>query len=139
MSGLRALAVLVLGGCSFLFVQGPPEHHDRLAYFDCTTSRLGPWLDVGWTAFAGLTAAAVASQTKEEYEAMNPGSQATAIGLYSTFAALGLAGAIWGFVRVGQCIDAKGAMVSRLQPNTWPEVPPPAPPASAPAPPASAP
>jgi hypothetical protein len=47
------LACLVLGGsaCGWLFSHGPPQGHERMNYFSCTESNVGPILDVTW---AGL-------------------------------------------------------------------------------------
>ncbi len=39
------------GGCSFVFVSGPPLGHEELEYFTCTESNSVPVLDVLW---AGL-------------------------------------------------------------------------------------
>jgi hypothetical protein len=128
---LRALVVLLVGGCSFAFVEGRPAHHERLSYFECTTSRLGPILDTVAAGYFGLAAAVLAGQSEAEqaqYERDNPNvDRETQLGLFTAFAVLGAAGAIWGYVRTQQCRDAKGLMVARLKPNTWPPVPPPAP------------
>jgi hypothetical protein len=128
---VRALVVLLAGGCSFAFVEGRPADHERRAYFECTTSRLGPILDTVFGGYMGLTAALLASQSEEEqaqFERDNPNvDRETQIGVFTAFAVLGTAGAIWGYVRTQQCIDAKALMVARLKPNTWPPVPPPAP------------
>ena len=48
-------------GCSFLFVHGPPPDHERLPYFDCSSSNVLPVLDA---LYGGLAAAeAVAAGT----------------------------------------------------------------------------
>jgi hypothetical protein len=48
--GFRFVAImclgLVLGGCSYLFVSGPPLRPDRSRAFDCTTSNGWPVFDV---------------------------------------------------------------------------------------------
>jgi hypothetical protein len=53
-----ALVVAVIsvatGGCSWIFVKGPPKGHEKLAYFSCTESNTLPWLDAVW---AGLNVA----------------------------------------------------------------------------------
>jgi len=57
---MRALALVLLGGCSFVFVQGPPD--PPKPPFECTDSNIAPGVDLGLAgAFAavgilGLTA-----------------------------------------------------------------------------------
>ena len=50
--GLWGLAGLCsTAGCSFLFVHGPPPDHERLPFFDCSSSNVLPVLDAlyaGW-------------------------------------------------------------------------------------------
>ena len=48
------LALALLSGCSFVFVSGPPAHHEQLPYVSCTESRVAPVLD---TIFARNAAA----------------------------------------------------------------------------------
>lgn len=49
---LRPVAIgclgLVWGGCSYLFVTGPPPRHARSGSFDCTTSNAAPVFDAIW-------------------------------------------------------------------------------------------
>jgi len=49
MRRMGVLFTVLLSGCSFVLVSGPPANHRELPAFDCTTSRLGPGLGTGWT------------------------------------------------------------------------------------------
>lgn len=48
--GMKTIALFLLaagaGGCSWIFVEGPPPDHAELDYFTCTTSKAAPRLDV---------------------------------------------------------------------------------------------
>ncbi|HEY5927941.1 MAG TPA: hypothetical protein VIV11_39915 [Kofleriaceae bacterium] len=159
-----AILVMAMSGCSFALVSGPPANHRELPSFDCTTSRLGPGLDVAWSILQGLNIATAASQSDAEWDDMYGGdaplARSTALPLYVALAGLGVAGMYYGFSRTGSCRQAKNELVARqmqpggMQPQpgvgTWPPPaapvgpPPPAPvpapgevpPAPAPAPPA---
>ena len=134
---------LWLTGCSFLFVSGPPEHHEQLPYFSCTESRLVPALDTVWTALQTLNFIVTTARSDTDWHdnfcdkgdttCSPPFGRTTAIPLYIGLAALGAAGMYYGFSRTGECREAKAEWAQRAQgqpgvmppPGTWP--PPPAP------------
>jgi len=95
--------VLALGsqsGCSFAFVNGPPEHHAEMATFECTESNAWPVLDAIWAGLNGLGAASAAGDNQ------NPNQgQIIAVGL--GWLALSGISAITGFSKVSACNDAK--------------------------------
>lgn len=102
--GVRGLVACQLGGCSLLFVNGPPAKHERMADFDCTTSRLAPVFD----AFEGAA-----------YVAASVGSEVSAgkgIGNAGWIGALGFgASAVYGFSKTSQCARAKQDLAGRKQ------------------------
>lgn len=98
---------LSVGGCGFIFVNGPPENHQEMNYFNCTESEVGPILDGVW---AGLNAAGAvtAAINPDDYE--NSGAIITS-GLIWT----GVSGAasIVGQNKVSDCRQAKRALADR--------------------------
>lgn len=141
---IAALVVLLTtGGCSFVFVDGPPAQHRQMPYFDCTKSRFVPVLDVIFSALQIANFSLAAGKSDEEWDEMYDGDapieRGPSMGLYAGLAALGSVSAYVGFKRTSKCRDAKGELMIRQrgmqpaypqQPGTWPPAPaPPAPPA----------
>jgi hypothetical protein len=108
---VRALWAVVglpwISGCSFMFMQGPPDNHARLKYFDCVSSVAAPVADTTGAAAYGLFAAATASIDDEDSEPPSPV-------LFGTFAALHLASAIYGYVDASSCNSAKQELANRI-------------------------
>jgi hypothetical protein len=106
----RWVVVLVLGllsqGCSFLFVDGPPDRHEKLAYFDCTSTAGPEVVDITYAVLFGMVAAASSSSSSTESEAVA-----------ATLVAAGTFGgsAIYGIVQTSECNKAKDALRIRLQ------------------------
>lgn len=104
---ISALLCLPLcSGCSFLFTQRPPDNHEQLVYFDCTSSGAAPASDVLSTVLYGLTAVSAA----RDYDTT---TQRVGVG-FGVVAAVTAASAIYGFVSNGSCSDAKAALEQRL-------------------------
>ena len=60
-SALRlALCAVILagGGCSYVFVDGPPKNHAQLPYFECSSSKAWPVIDTVMAATLGIAAGA---------------------------------------------------------------------------------
>jgi hypothetical protein len=148
MRTMALAACLATTGCSFAFVSGPPANHQQLPYFDCTSGRAAPILDVVWTAFQLLNLATLASTSEAEFDAQfeaTPGgndppfSRTTGMTINAVLGAAGAFGAYYGFKKTGECRAAKSELVLRMNttgqgfgpqtPGTWP---PPAAPAPAP-------
>ena len=140
---MRYLIVILLGGCSFAFVSGPPANHAQLPYFDCTQSRVAPILDTAFTVVQGLNFAVAASDSDAEWDRQFSGdppiARTTAMGVYVGFAALGAAGMYYGYSKTADCRAAKQAWMVRggmqqPMPGTWPppQPQPPQPPAQTP-------
>jgi len=147
------------GGCSFLFADAAPEHHEKMLYFDCTST---PGLEVAdgslalINALGGVTAL---SQTEAEYKDKNGKDANRNAAATVSLAAAGIfaGSAIYGIIVTENCSDAKADLRQRIiererhlaeRPATAPPVaplpaplPPPvaAPPAVAPVPPSTAP
>lgn len=140
-----------LAGCSFAFVSGPPANHRQAPYFDCTSSRVVPVLDVIWSVLQTANFALSVSRSDEEWDDMFNGdpplARGTAIPVYAILAGLGIGGAVYGFAKTSSCRAAKAELSGRMMqgdgggygaPATWPPpgppaAPPPAPMAPAPA------
>ncbi len=134
MQRIGVLFTVMLSGCSFVLVSGPPSNHQQLPSFDCTTSRLGPGLDTVWSILQVLNLATAASKTNTEWNDQfggnPPFSRTTAMPLYAALAGLGVAGMYYGFSKTGQCRSAKNELNARMmqpggagmQPGagTWP-------------------
>jgi hypothetical protein len=116
-------------------VSGPPVNHRQLPYFECSSGRVLPILDVIWTALQLGNMAALGAQSDAEFSAdfQNndpPFSRKTAMGLNVAFAALGGFSAYYGFTKTGECRTAKNELILRMNqggmgpaPGTWPPQP----------------
>jgi hypothetical protein len=103
-------------GCSLMFVDKPPANHASLRYFDCTSSRLAPVADATLAGLMGLAALGSTSDTQQDAR--------TTVEV-SVLAAGALASAVYGFVNVGHCRDAKEGLSRRLlfEPPATPPAP----------------
>ncbi len=139
---MRTLVLVLgmfLGGCSFVFVSGPPANYRQLPAYECTSSRAAPALDTVWAALQTsnlLYASLVSDSTWSSFYNGNPPlARKTAIPFYAVLAALGIGGMYYGFTKTGECRRARWETMQRgMQappPATWP---PPAAPTPAPAP-----
>ena len=99
------LAVAMSGGCSFVFVQSPPNNHKDLTHFNCTDSSVAPILDAtfGGLAFVGMVGDA----------ADNGLADGAAEGLVLVGGIL--ASAVYGFVKVRECKEAETMLAARLR------------------------
>jgi len=100
-----ALFALGSSSCSLLFVTEPPPNHQRLPYFDCTSSRLAPVIDTVLATTYGLAAAGTLSVEPNSTQAVLP-LVALAGGL--------VASAVVGFRQTEACRDAKAELTERL-------------------------
>jgi hypothetical protein len=106
-----ALVVSLCGGCSFLFVHGPPANHKQLQYFDCSTSNVAPVLD---TIFGASAAVNVVGAAADSREFSNLGSQKTTIAIAAGEAALFVASAAYGYMKTSDCRAAQADMLARM-------------------------
>lgn len=115
---MLAIEVFVFGlaptGCSFLFVTEAPPNHQRLPYFDCTSSRTSPVID---TVLAGVYGAAAVGGLIEARSQTGGGYGSS--GLTTTLLPLAFAGglaasAISGYSQTAKCREAKAALMERL-------------------------
>jgi hypothetical protein len=112
--GVGKLAVLVaaLGvmpaACSLAFVNGPPPNHQKLAYFDCSSSRALPTLDL---LVAG--AATVDAIPGVANSASSLSSSRANLAVFGTEAALFAASAVYGYSKTAECREAQSEMVKR--------------------------
>jgi hypothetical protein len=105
--GSRWVGVLVAGvlsqGCSFTFVDGPPDRHEKMLYFDCTSS-LGP-------AVVDITYAATSAALTASNSERGTNDATTA---YALTAGVFGASAIYGIMRTQACNQAKDDLRRRL-------------------------
>jgi hypothetical protein len=124
---------LLTGGCSFVFSSGPPEDHQQMPYFDCTSTMGLPVADGFFTTGNIVTAITTFRQSKEEFKLKNDGQNRNATGGIAVAGALiSGASAIYGIVQANRCSAAKEELKKRiLTPMLTPPVrptPPPLPP-----------
>ena len=104
------LVLLATGGCSLVFVNGPPLGHQRMEDFSCTESRVWPIVDIG----LGATAAAT---TRVQTESPVTGEWEVVVGQTIAFAAAVTAvyalSSFVGFKRVSTCRAAKQNIAQR--------------------------
>jgi hypothetical protein len=101
--------VLPLTGCSFLFVDAPPEHperHSRRSEMPCTSSKVAPIIDTVLAGYEAVRTATAVAASDSDYDGI-PISREADIGLALGFLALFGASAAYGYVVTGQCTDAK--------------------------------
>jgi hypothetical protein len=130
-SSTRAVAVLTclsVSGCSFIFSEGPPPSHERLPYFDCSTSYAPPVLDTIWAGLNGLGAAVAAGQSDAEWKQNNSSDRGTVVGVGLVWLAVSGASAIYGYNKVAACHEAKEKLMLRtVRPagaiQAWPPPP----------------
>jgi hypothetical protein len=105
----------VNAGCSFIFVDGVPSDHAKLAYFDCT-STYGLSVADGLIALTGGIGAGTAlSQSKQEYADKNNGaSRNAAAGVDIALAGLLAGSAVYGVVQATRCDRAKEELKARI-------------------------
>ena len=133
------LCVLALGpvaaGCSFMFMEGVPADHAKLAYFDCTSTYGLAVADGVVGMSSAIQAATALSQSKQEYSDKNNGGSRNAVAGVGIAVATLLAGsATYGIVQATRCDRAKDELKARI--FAAPLRPPPPLPALAPPPPA---
>jgi hypothetical protein len=92
-------------GCSFLFVDGPPDRHEKLAYFDCTSSAGPEVVDITYALIAGAVAAGTTTSDDEDGSAR--GANLLVAGVFG-------ASAVYGIVKTTECNNAKDALRIRL-------------------------
>ena len=99
---------VILSGCSFLAVNGPPRNHETMTSFECTESRATPIMD---GLFGGLYLVSALTLRGEEPVWASGEAWVQIAGL----APAGLHGvsAVVGFVRVNDCRAAREALARR--------------------------
>jgi hypothetical protein len=110
-AGLAAVNI----GCSFVFIDGPPADHAKLAYFDCTSTYGLPVADGLFALTGALGAGEALSESKQTYADKNGGaSRNAAAGVDIALAGLGVASAVYGVVQTARCDSAKEALRARI-------------------------
>jgi hypothetical protein len=111
---VRAYAVLMgaltLGsgsGCSFLFTDSPPARHTELPYFDCTSGRWAPNIDLTVAALYALVAVTTLSQPSERRESDVVGGSLLLTGAFG-------GSAVYGYQRTAACREAKAQLAERM-------------------------
>jgi hypothetical protein len=104
------LFVTVLPGCSFIFVHGPPEDHEKLRYFDCDSGGSAMTADIAGGTLSGLMAVTLASSTDESGEPPPRSAPIT----FGALSAVYLASAVYGGVNRSRCNSAKQELSARI-------------------------
>ena len=112
--GATALS-FACGGCSFLFADPPPTNHEKMVYFDCTST---PGLEVAdgvMTLIIGAGAVDTISTPEKKFERENDGGDRnTAAGIGFVTAAVLAGSAVYGIVVTENCNDAKENLRQRI-------------------------
>lgn len=109
-----ALCALVLtaGGCSYVFVDGPPKNHARLPYFECSSSNAWPVVDAVMAASLGLAASAAfvdgGSSSNDTSQGLVAAAEAAAFAI----------SAVSGYQKVAGCREAKEELIASLGSRT---------------------
>src|ERR1700759_730290 len=100
MIGIMIAALTAQPGCSFLFVNGPPDNHAKLPTWDCSDSNAWPVVDVIWAALNGIGAASASGgdQTTNAQGDMVSSSTVVAVGV--AWLVVSGVSAIYGFKKV---------------------------------------
>ncbi len=104
------LALTSLAGCSFAFVHGPPPNHEKLSYFDCSSSNILPVLDA---LYAGVAVADTVAASVRAESPSSPASAKAEAAAFAAEAALVGASAIYGFTKTSECRKAQGLLLNR--------------------------
>lgn len=128
--GAVAAAILSVacGGCSFLFVNGPPPDHKTSSFFGCTSSNTIPIVDLAFAAGSVLEAVEGGTATQTQDYGTTTGSRTGEAITFGVTAAVLAASAAYGFNKTSQCRDALADLVRRTPPPTPALAPPLAPP-----------
>lgn len=94
-------------GCSLAFVNGPPPNHEKIAYFDCSTSNALPTIDL---LFAG---AATVDAIGGTAGASGLPSNRAELAVFGAEAAVFAASAIYGYRKTSECRKAQSDMLRR--------------------------
>src|SRR5579871_5769188 len=103
------------GGCSFVFTETVPNDHQKMPYFDCT-STYGLAAADGFVALSGaIGAGTTLSQSKQDFANKNNGaSRNAAAGVDLVLAGVTLASGIYGAVQATRCDHAKEELKARI-------------------------
>lgn len=103
-----SVSALASGGCSFMFVDGPPKRHRQLPYFTCTTSRGWPVVDTVFAGLYGLSAISAFANADSDNDTTTVGA------VTGGLAALFIASAVSGYSDASQCREATEDLQLRL-------------------------
>lgn len=102
------LGLPLISGCSFIFMQGPPDDHAKLRYFDCVSNTAAPVTDTVNAAANGLVTVLSLQDSSDDDES-------AAILVFGSVAALYAASAIYGYVSAETCSLAKQGLADRIE------------------------
>jgi len=126
------MAATSVGGCSFIFSEGPPDDHLERATFLCGESHAPPVLDSVGAGLLALSAMGLQSgKEKSVSDAAAMGNDPVqtrhdinvSTGIAVAFAAIDVASAIYGYHAVGECRAAQELRVAETMHARW--LPPP--------------
>jgi hypothetical protein len=100
----------VLSGCSFLFVDGPPSSHKQLPYFECTSGKGWPTVDLVWGGLSGIESLELLSASSNSSSSAGK----TAAAIVAGEAVLFIASAVYGYEKASDCREAKDELMNRL-------------------------
>jgi len=102
---------LTLGACSVAFTHGPPPGHEKVPAFNCTTSNVGPILDIIVGSAYLIGSVASAANEGDPYYAKSNQGVLLLTGVVGAVV-LGVTSAI-GFEKTAKCRAAKAELAAR--------------------------
>ena len=116
---LRIMLLCVLPltstACGWIFTNGPPPNHERLNFFTCSQSRIGPGIDVAWTVGSAIAIATVLTSSEAEFRSnFSSVSRGAAAATYGVWGAATAFSAVSGFKKVSECRAATALLQERL-------------------------
>jgi hypothetical protein len=103
----------VLSGCSFLFVDGPPSSHKQLPYFECTSGKGWPTVDLVYGGLVGVESIALFS-AKSSLDSSSSSNLTAVAAVAAAEAALFISSAVYGYGKASDCREAKDELMNRL-------------------------
>jgi hypothetical protein len=102
----------VLSGCSFLFVDGPPSSHKQLPYFECSSGKGWPTVDLVYGGLVGIESIALFSASSDFSSSSSDVKSMAAVAAGE--AVLFIASAVYGYGKTSDCREAKDELMKRL-------------------------
>ena len=107
---LLSLLGYQLGGCSYIFSEGPPPDYRGQRDFDCS-GYAAPVLDTVWAALNGIGALSAGGTSDEAWaRTSHPASKSTTVASGLSWLLISGTSAIYGYTKANECSEAHKEM-----------------------------